>query len=288
MAETVVEETRSTDLHLTRRQVLASAAEVVGMGAGCSGWSVGEVAAMTASTVRTLHHYDALGLVSPSGRTAAGHRRYQQADLERLQQVLFYRALGFGLDAVAELLDDPDADPMGHLLRQQELLAERAERLRLMAQAVATAIRARQSGVALTPEEMFEVFGDIDPTQYADEARERWGETEAYAESTRRTSRYTKDDWARIKAATEDLERRFAAAQAAGEPADGTVAMDLAEEHRRQIHDTYYDLSYAMHRGLAAMYVDDPRFAQHYDDVAPGLARYVHDAIMANADRAEA
>jgi hypothetical protein len=98
---------------------------------------------------------------------------------------------------------------------------------------------------------------------------------------------YGKADWTRIKAEAADVERRFAEALAAGEPADGPVARGLAEEHRLHIHRTYYDLSYAMHRALAEMYVEDPRFAAHYEQVAPGLARYVHDAIVANADRAE-
>lgn len=143
-------------------------------------------------------------------------------------------------------------------------------------------------GVELDPEEMREVFGDEDPNRYADEARERWGDSEAYAESQRRTARYTTHDWQRLKAEGEDLERRFAEAMAAGRPADGAEAMDLAEEHRQQISRSYYDCGYDIHRGLAEMYVADPRFTAHYDRRAEGLARYVADAIVANADRAGA
>jgi len=121
--------------------------------------------------------------------------------------------------------------------------------------------------------------------EYAAEARERWGNTPQYRQSQERTARYTEQDWREIKAAGGDLERRFAAASAAGAAADSPAAMDLAEEHRRQIDGAFYDCDHAMHRALGDMYVADERFTAHYEAVAPGLARYVRDAIHANADR---
>src|SRR5690606_37281773 len=98
-------------------------------------YSVGQVAGFAGVTVRTLHHYDDIGLLVPSERSPAGHRRYSDADLDRLQQILFYRELGFPLEEVAALLDDPDADPRAHLRRQHELLTARIEKLRKMAAA---------------------------------------------------------------------------------------------------------------------------------------------------------
>src|SRR5215216_2671339 len=167
--------------------------------------NVGEVAALAGVTVRTLHHYDRIGLLSPSGRTSTGYRQYGQADLDRLHQVLLYRELGFPLEQVATLLDDPSADPEEHLRRQHRLLRERLERTQAMVAAVEKEMEARQMGISLTPEERFEVFGEQDPAQYAAEAEERWGETEAWAQSQRRTSAYTKEDWVRIKQEGEDL-----------------------------------------------------------------------------------
>ena len=140
-------------------------------------------------------------------------------------------------------------------------------------------------GVPLGPEERFEVFGDQDPAQYDAEVEERWGTTDAYAESKRRTSGYTKQDWLRIRAEAEALEARFAAALAEGVPADSERAMDLAEEHRQQITGTYYDCPPEMHAALGRMYVEDERFAAHYDRIAPGLAQYVSTAVQANAAR---
>jgi DNA-binding transcriptional MerR regulator len=251
-------------------------------------WTVGDVARLAGVTVRALHHYDEIGLLSPGGRTASGHRRYDQADLQRLQQLLFYRELGFGLDQVAAMLDQPDADPIEQLTRQHALLEERAARLRAMADAVVRTIHARRTGINLTPEEMFAVFGDFDPTQYADEAEERWGDTEAYRQSTARTSTYTEDDWTRLQAEAAEVNDRFAAAMAAGLPADSAEAMEAAEAHRQQISRNFYDCGYDIHRGLAQMYVTDERFTKKYEDVAPGLAQYVHDAVLANAARAGA
>ena len=91
--------------------------------------TVGVVAGMVGVSIRTLHHYDQIGLVVPSGRTPAGYRVYDDTDVERLHQVLTYRELGFSLEQIATLLDDPDVDPMGHLETQRELLTERIDRL---------------------------------------------------------------------------------------------------------------------------------------------------------------
>jgi DNA-binding transcriptional MerR regulator len=236
-------------------------------------------------TVRTLHHYDDIGLLVPGGRSHAGHRRYSDADLDRLQQILFYRELGFPLEEVAALLDDPDTDPRAHLRRRHEALTTRIEQLQKMAVAVEHAMEARTMGINLTPEERFEVFGDKDPEQYAGEAERRWGGTEAYAESQRRAARYTKEDWQRVQAEVGDWQERYAALVAAGARPSGEAAMDLAEEHRQHISRWHFEVPYEMHRCFAEMYVSDERFKAYYEAVRPGLAEHLHDAILANAAR---
>ncbi|MFE9253886.1 MerR family transcriptional regulator [Streptomyces sp. NPDC006879] len=248
-------------------------------------YSVGQVAGFAKVTVRTLHHYDEIGLLSPSGRSRAGHRRYAEADLDRLQQILFYRALGFPLDQVAALLDDPRSDPQEHLRRQHALLSDRIARLQEMAAAVEHAMEARGMGIELSPEERFEVFGDHDPEQYAAEAEGRWGDTEAYRESTRRAASYSGEDWKRIMAEAEGINQRLAALMERGATADETAAMDLAEEHRGWIGEHHYACGYEMHRGLGEMYVQDPRFTAVYERIRPGLAMFLRDAIFANAAR---
>ncbi|WP_320776517.1 MerR family transcriptional regulator [Streptomyces sp. CRN 30] len=249
------------------------------------GWSVGQVAGFAGVTVRTLHHYDDIGLLVPSERTYAGHRRYTDADLDRLQRILFYRELGFPLDEVAVLLDDPDADQRAHLRRQHALLTARIEKLQRMAAAVEHAMEARRMGIELTPEERFEVFGEHDPEQYQEEVRERWGDTDAYRESQRRTAAYTKEDWKRVGERFDGVHARVAGLMAEGAAPDSTEAMDAAEEHRQVITGSYYACGHEMHTGLGEMYVADPRFTATYDAIRPGLARYLRDAIVANAAR---
>ncbi|MFG2883778.1 MerR family transcriptional regulator [Streptomyces sp. NPDC048297] len=251
-------------------------------------YSVGQVAGFAGVTVRTLHHYDEIGLLVPSERTRAGHRRYADADLDRLQQILFYRELGFPLDEVAALLDDQatgKADARVHLRRQHELLTARIEKLQKMAAAVEHAMEARTMGINLTPEERFEVFGDKDPEQYAEEAEQRWGGTEAYAESQRRAARYTKEDWKRLQAEVDDWTERYVALMDEGGEPTGEAAMALAEEHRLHISTWFYECPHGMHRCLGAMYVADERFKAFYDSMRPGLADHLSEAITANADR---
>jgi len=250
-------------------------------------YSVGEVAQLAGVTVRTLHHYDQIGLLSPSGRTGSGYRRYAEQDLERLQQILTYRRLGFPLEEITTMLASPSASPLGHLKRQHALLLERLERLRRMVEAIEYMMEAYQMGVQLTPEERFEVFGDFDPDEYAAEAEQRWGGTEAHRESRRRTASYTKDDWLRIKADGDELYRRLAEAMTAGVPAGSSQAMELAEQHRDQISRWFYDCSYEIHRGLGELYVTDHRFTASIDRYGSGLAAYLRVAILANTARAE-
>jgi MerR family transcriptional regulator, thiopeptide resistance regulator len=249
------------------------------------GYSVGQVAGFAGVTVRALHHYDEVGLLVPSGRSAAGHRRYSDGDLDRLQRILFYRELGFPLEEVAALLDDPGAEPREQLRRQHELLIARIEKLQKMAAAVEQAMEARRMGIQLSPEEKFEVFGDVDPEQYEEEVQERWGDTDAYRESQRRTAKYTKEDWLRIKAEQEDWNRRFAEHMDAGEGPESEAAMALAEEHRQQICRFFYECPYEMHTCLGEMYVADERFTATYEAVKRGMAQYLRDAILANAAR---
>lgn len=137
-----------------------------------------------------------------------------------------------------------------------------------------------------TDDELRERFGDgFDDTQT--EAQERWGETDAYQESRRRTTRYTAADWAAVKAEAAAVEEALLEAKRAGLPPTSAEAMDAAEGHRRHIDDRFYPVSVDMHCGLGDLYVADPRFTAHYDEGhdEPGLAAYVRDAIHANADR---
>ena len=249
-------------------------------------YSVGQVAGLAGVTIRTLHHYDEVGLLSPSGRSAAGYRIYEESDLRRLQQILFYRELGFTLEEIATIVNDPRTDAVGHLRRQRGLLIARIERLSAMVAAIDHGVEAKMRGIRLTPEERFEVFGNFKPEDYAEEAQQRWGDTEAYRQSQRRVATYNKEDWLKIKAEEEEVRASLAAAFAAGSGPDSEEVMAAAEAHRQHISRWFYECSYDVHRSLADMYVNDERFRANYDALAPGLAQFIRDAAHANADRA--
>jgi MerR family transcriptional regulator, thiopeptide resistance regulator len=252
-----------------------------------AGHTVGRVADLSGVTIRTLHHYDEVGLLSPEGRSASGYRIYEDRDLERLQRILFYRELGFTLGEISTIVDDPRTDAIGHLRRQRGLLTARIERLNAMVDAIDYEMEARTMDIPLTPEERLEVFGEFRPEDYAEEAEQRWGETEAYKESQRRVSSYTKEDWQRLKAEEEEIRARLAAALDAGLAPESDEAMAAAEAHRRHISRWFYECTYEIHRGLTELYVSDERFRSNYDATAPGLATFIRDAAHANAGRPE-
>jgi MerR family transcriptional regulator, thiopeptide resistance regulator len=243
--------------------------------------TVGEVAALTGVSVRTLRHYDEIGLLVPGERSESGYRLYSRADLEQLQEILGWRALGFPLAEIGTLLADPAYDRIEALRRQRELVARDLDRLSVLAAALDRAIDAHQHGARQEEVSMFEGF---DPTEYDQEVRERWGDTDAYRESARRTAGYGEPEWRQIREESEAVVADFAALLGAGEPAEGEAARAVAQRHRDQISRWFYDCPPQMHRGVAAMYISDPRFGANYERVATGLAQFVHDAIVANAE----
>lgn len=247
------------------------------------GYSVSELARASGVTVRTLHHYDAIGLLAPSGRSEAGYRVYSEADARRLADVLTYRACGVPLAEIAGLLAASGDDRRTLLERQLALLDERGDAIARQRDVLMRELEDLTMGTTPDPRDRFVAFGDFDPAEYEQEAAERWGETEAYRESTRRTSRYTDEDWRRERAESEAVETEFAACLDAGLGATDARAKAAAERHRQHIDLWFYPCSYELQCGLADMYLADERFTRHYEQIRPGLAAYVNAAIWANA-----
>ncbi|MET7642261.1 MerR family transcriptional regulator [Streptomyces sp. NPDC005426] len=252
-------------------------------------YSVGQVSAFAGVTVRTLHHYDKAGLLSPSGRSHAGYRLYGDADLVRLQQILFYRELGFSLDEIATIFEDPQANALEHLRARQRQLSEEIARLRQLAEVAERAIEVQETGVTLTPEERFEVFGEITfDLSYATEAERKWAHTEGQREAMARAAAHTKEDWRRLMREATAWRAELLAAFDEGEPSDGERAMDLAEEHRIHISRWFTSCPPDMHRRIADDFLGDPRaFALVVppSQQRPGLAAYTCKAVHANAAR---
>ena len=181
------------------------------------------------------------------------------------------------------MLADSGAGTDDHLRRQHRLLREQIDHRRDLLAAIEKEMEARAMGISLTPEEQFEIFGtDKVGGDWAEEAEQRWGDTEAWRQSQARTAATTKQDWAEIKAETDANEAAFAEAMRAGEPVDSAHVQQLVEAHRAGIC-RFWDCSPEAHRNLAEMYVADERFRKHYDDVAPGLAEYIHRSISSAA-----
>lgn len=189
--------------------------------------TAGQVAGCFGVTVRTLHHYDDVGLLRPGERSAGGYRLYTEDDLLRLRHVVVYRRLGLPLERIEELLaaEDPGCVP-AHLRRQRESVLTRRAELADLVTAIDRALEKEMTGIDLTPEERRELFGEGFSDEYA------------------------------------------------------------AEAARQQIHERFYDLPPEFHRALGDTYVADPRFTKTYEDLEPGLAQYVRDAIHTDADRA--
>ena len=252
-------------------------------------FTVSQVARIAGVSVRALHHYDEIGLLRPSGRSDAGYRLYDRADLERLQQVMFFRALEFPLEEIARIMKDPAFDLGSALRMQRQMLTEKAVAVSGLIAAVDAAIERLEKGEVMngkeTAEDMFEVFKGFNPKDHEAEAEQRWGQTEEWKQSKQRTAKYTKQDWVKIKAEGEVIYQQLAALMAGGKRATSVEAMDAAEVHRQYISRWFYHCSFTVHRGLGELYVADGRFTANIDKVAAGLSRYCCDAFRANAER---
>ena len=246
------------------------------------GLTVGRTAELVGVSVRTLHHWDEIGLVSPSERTWSDYRVYQAADIERIQQVLLHRELGLSLAEVRAVLDDPDTDVVAQLDRQRAVLSERLDRLRRMIAAVDRMKEAHMSEQKLTAQQQAEILGDGWDPAWQDEAQENWGDTPEWAQSEKIKARMGVDDWKRVKEETDRLEADLAAAMTAGVQPGSEEANALAQRHRASIGQ-WFDITVQKQVCIARMYVQDPRFTAHYDERAQGLAAWLTAIIDANA-----
>jgi MerR family transcriptional regulator, thiopeptide resistance regulator len=253
-------------------------------------YQVKELARLAHVSVRTLHHYDEIGLLVPSQRSPAGYRQYDDDDLLRLQQILIQRELGLPLEEIRRALDDPQFDRRRALLAQREQLEQRSRQTAEMLRAVDRALTLLeqrehdQKGQEPTMDRR-ELFDGFDPAKYEAEARQRWGHTDAYKESARRTQGYTPEDWKRLGAEQAALYGDAFALLRAGEPPDGDRARAVAERHRLSIDRWFYPCSLELHRALAGGYESDARFAANIDKYGAGLTTFLIAAIRANADR---
>ena len=243
--------------------------------------TVGAAARAAGVTVRTLHHWDAVGLVRPSARTAAGYRLYTASDLARAHRVVLYRELGVPLDEIGALLDSPEGADAS-LRRQRDLVRERLRRLERAAEALDRLVEARERGVLLTPEEQVALFGDGWQPSWAAGARERWGDTDQWAQFAERAAERTPEEWRDVAAEAEAVLDALADALGRGVRPGSAEADALAERHRASL-GAYFDVTHAMHVVIGRMYAADPEFTANHDARRPGLTTWLRDVIDANA-----
>lgn len=236
--------------------------------------SIGEVAKRAGVSVRTLRHYDAIGLLAPSEVTQAGYRLYDQAAMARLEQILYFRELGFALEEIKAIMESPAYDAREAMKRQRRLLQMQRLRIDAMIERLDEAIE----GMGSPRPEVFDM-SEIEKAkkQYADEARARWGDTAAYKESEKRTAQYGKADWQNIQSGMEALFAQFAAVREL-DPADERV-QQLVKDWQQYITDHFYACTDEILAGLGQMYTADERFKANIDRCGEGTAACMSRAI---------
>lgn len=249
-------------------------------------YTVKAVSDMAGISIRTLHYYDQIGLLHPAEISPAGYRLYADADLVRLQQILFFRELGFGLSEIRQILDSPDFDPCRALQEHRRALLEQQRRLERLINTVDRTLERLERKEKMMTEEMKELFDGFDPSKYGEETRQRWGGSPEFAESQKRTGTYTRADWKAIQQEAAEIYQNLAA-RMAQQPGAPEVQTWIGRWHQH-ITKWFYPCSPEVFRGLGDLYVQDERFTQNIDKTRPGLAAFMKEAMAIYADRLEA
>ena len=243
--------------------------------------TVHQLAGLAGISVRTLHHYDHIGLLKPSARTEAGYRLYGTADLLRLQQILLYRELDLPLEAIRRILDDPGFDPVRALMQHRQTLEVQSARLaRLLHTIDRTIARLTEDDMSLTDEELYEGLPKEQVARWKREVNERY-DPQLVAESNRRVQAMSKSEWNDVKAEGDAIARRMA--ELMGRPAgDPEVQATIARQHAWI--ENFYPCSAEVFQGLGQLYAENPEFRANYDKYRPELADFMRDAMAYYAE----
>lgn len=237
--------------------------------------TVSEIAKLSGVSVRTLHYYDQIGLLSPDEVDPGnGYRYYGARALARLQEILFYRELDFPLREIAALLRDPARDRDQVLRRQKRLLELKKARLERLIALVDQNLKGENDMT-------FEAFDNTDyeraRAQYAQEAKERWGGTEEYRQSEAKAAARDRDGWQAIDREAGDIFARFAACR--GQSPDSEEAQALVARWQSHITENFYPCTTEILAQLGQMYVGDERFRKNLDRHGEGTAEFMNRAI---------
>lgn len=246
-------------------------------------YTVKQLANLAGITPRTLRHYDKVGLLSPASHGKNGYRYYEDEELNRLQQILFFKELEFPLKEIKRILSHPNFDPKDSLLYQKRLLTLKKKRLERIIKSIDKTILRMNNQQKPSNEDMYEGLSSEVIDEYKKEAKERWGGTDAYKQSQERVKNFTKDDWKTIKEEGRKNMEDLVALMLEGKEVTSAEVQKEVEVHYKGI-SRFYDCSMQMYHGLADMYLTDQRFADYYRKFHPELPEYLVAAIHAYCD----
>ncbi|PYZ97515.1 MerR family transcriptional regulator [Alteribacter lacisalsi] len=238
---------------------------------------VKQVAELTGVSVRTLHHYDKIGLLKPESVTEAGYRIYSDDNLEKLQQILFFREIGFPLSKIKDILDNPDFNRKEALRLQRNALMEKRRRLNRMIATVEKTLDHERGDREMSKKEQFEGF-DFSRNPYEQEARDRWGD-KAVDQSQEKVKGF---DTAVMQQEMNDLYRELASIRHL-DPASNEAQQAIGKWYR--MLQQFGSYTPEMFRSLGQMYVDDERFTKNIDRFGTGLASFMRDAMAVYAEK---
>lgn len=245
-------------------------------------YSVSTLAKLAGVSTRTLRYYDEIGLLRPKELTDAGYRVYGTQEVDTLQQILFYREMGVGLDDIKRIMTASAYKRLTALETHLKSLLDKRGRMDAMIATVQKTIASEKGELTMTDEEKFEGLKDKlireNEETYGAEVRSKYGDKTA-DESNAKFKGLTQQQYARMEALAQELSATLKAALETKDPA-GELAQKACALHKEWLMCTWASYSPEAHKGLAQMYVDDERFTAYYDKIAPGCAVFLRDAIM--------
>ena len=245
-------------------------------------YSIQELSRLSGVTTRTLRWYDQIGLLKPSRVAESGYRYYGGAEVDRLQDILYYRALGVELAQIKECLDDPSFDRLAALRNHLTALEAEQERLEQLIRSVKDTIGAEERNEIMNDEQKFEAFKQRavahNEKVYGAETRAKYGEQEV-DEANAAVMNLTQAQYQEWTELGREIQERLEAAVRAGLPPESAVGKEITALHRRWLTITGNQYDPAKHRGIAELYVMDERFTTYYDKQVPGCARFLRDAV---------
>ncbi|RNB81514.1 MerR family transcriptional regulator [Brevibacillus panacihumi] len=244
-------------------------------------YTVQKLGRLAGISTRTLRYYDQIGILEPARINSSGYRIYGQAEVDKLQQIMFYRELGLPLNQIKELVNSPTFDENKALKEHHEQLLDRRKQLDDLIANVEKTIAQKEGRTTMTDQEKFAGFTkklvEENEQKYGKEIREKYGD-DVVDRSNQKLMGMTAEQYDELKRLENEVLAALGAALQTGDPAS-EEAQKAADLHRQWLSFTWNEYSKEAHAGLAQMYVEDERFKAYYDAVQPGMAEFLRDAI---------